>query len=157
MDPRGFRIHPIRAASNDELQMPWLWRFWQRIPNHGEIAIFDRSWYGRVVIERVEKLVPDAVWQPAYQEINQFEQTLADDGTVIIKFFLHISKKEQQQRFNKLLSDPLQSWRVEAEDLKRHKKYKEYLRATEEMLARTETEWGPWTIVERYRPGSGRG
>ena len=148
MDPRGFRIHPIKGASDLEGSMPWLWRFWRRLPNNGEIAIFDRSWYGRVLVERVERLVPAAVWKSAYQDIVDFERTLVDDGMTIIKFLLHISKDEQKKRFKRLEKDPLQSWRVEKEDWKHHEKYNEYLAAIEEMLERTETEWGSWTIVE---------
>ena len=147
-DPRGFRIHPIKGATDQEKRMPWLWRFWLRLPNYGEIAIFDRSWYGRVLIERVEKIAKEAAWKEAYQDILDFERTLFEDGYIIIKFFLHISKKEQMKRFEAIDKDPLQSWRVQKEDWKHHKKYKEYLVATEDMLARTETEWGNWTIVE---------
>jgi polyphosphate kinase 2 (PPK2 family) len=152
-DPRGFRIHPIRGASDLEKQMPWLWRFWLRLPNYGEIAIFDRSWYGRVLVERVEKLIPAASWREAYQDILEFERTLADDGTVMIKLFLHISKDEQKRRFKTLEKDPLQNWRVTHEDWGHHRKYDDYLIAIEEMLARTESEWAPWVIVgatDRY-------
>lgn len=148
MDPRGFRIHPIKGATPLEKQMPWLWRFWLRLPNYGEIGIFDRSWYGRLMVERVEKLIPTETWQQAYQDIQDFERTLAEDGTTIIKFFIHISKKEQKRRFEKLEKDPLQSWRVQKEDWEHHKKYDKYVEATEEMLARTDAEWGSWTIVE---------
>ena len=148
MDPRGFRIHPIKGANELEKQMPWLWRFWLRLPNDGEIALFDRSWYGRVLVERVEELIPEAVWQQAYQDIVDFEHTLADDGAVLIKFFLHISKKEQKRRFERLEKDPLQQWRVQKEDWVHHRKYEAYLAAIEEMLARTESEWGSWVIVE---------
>lgn len=147
-DPRGFKIHAIKAASPLEQQMPWLWRFWLRLPNYGEIAIFDRSWYGRVLVERVEKLTAETNWRRAYQDILDFERLLADDGHVIVKFLLHISKKEQKARFKKLESDPLQKWRVTPEDWSHHKKYGDYLQATEEMLAATETEWGSWTIIE---------
>jgi polyphosphate kinase 2 (PPK2 family) len=148
MDPRGFRIQAIKGATPVEQQMPWLWRFWLRVPNMGEVAIFDRSWYGRVMVERVEELVPSEVWREAFQDILEFERTLSESGYLILKFFLHISKKEQKRRFNRLEKDPHESWRVQKEDWKHHRKYKEYLTATEEMLARTETEWGPWTIVE---------
>jgi len=147
-DPRGFRIHPIKGATALEKQMPWLWRFWEMVPNYGEIAIFDRSWYGRVLVERVEKLVPAETWRTAYQDILEFERVLAEDGYIIVKFFLHISQAEQKKRFRRLEKDPLQSWHVSPEDWKHYKKYDDYLVATEEMLARTETEWGPWTIVE---------
>lgn len=148
MDPRGVKIVPIKGASKLERQMPWLWRFWQRIPNYGEIAIFDRSWYGRVMVERVEGLVKSDVWRQAFQDILEFERVLAEDGYVLIKFFLHISKKEQKRRFKRLEKDPLQDWRVQKEDWKHHEKYNLYLEAIEEMLARTETEWGSWTIIE---------
>jgi polyphosphate kinase 2 (PPK2 family) len=148
MDPRGFHIHPITGATNLEKQMPWLWRFWQQLPNHGELVIFDRSWYGRVLVERVEKLTPPEQWRQAYQDIQEFEHTLAEDGTVLVKFFLHISKKEQKKRFDKLEKDPLEKWRVQKEDWEHHRKYKEYLIATEEMMERTEAEWANWVIVE---------
>ena len=128
--------------------MPWLWRFWLKVPNYGEMAIFDRSWYGRVLVERVEKLTPEPIWRKAYQDIVDFERSLAADGYTIMKFLLHISKKEQKRRFKKLEQDPLESWHVSAEDWDHHQKYDEYLLAYEEMLERTDTEWGPWTIVE---------
>ncbi len=147
-DPRGFRIHPIKGATDLEKQMPWLWRFWLRLPNYGEIGIFDRSWYGRVMVERVEKLIPAASWRAAYQDILEFERTLADDGYVIIKLFLHISKAEQKRRFKNLEKDKLQNWRVTHEDWGHYKKYDDYLLAIEEMLGRTETEWAPWVIIE---------
>ncbi len=148
LDPRGFKLYPIQAPRTNELHMPWLWRFWLKLPNYGEMAIFDRSWYGRVLVERVEGLTPEVVWQKAYDDIVAFERDLADDGLVIAKFFLHISKKEQARRFKKLEKDPLESWHVAPEDWEHHKNYDEYYLATEEMLERTDTEWGPWTIVE---------
>jgi AMP-polyphosphate phosphotransferase len=148
LDPRGFKLYPIREARTYEKKHPWLWRFWLKIPARGEIAIFDRSWYGRVLVERVEGFVQESEWRRAYRDIVDFERTLADDGTLIFKFFLHISKEEQKKRFKKLLKDPLTAWHVEAEDWEHHAKYDDYVRAIEEMLERTETEWGPWTIVE---------
>ncbi|HNT54475.1 MAG TPA: hypothetical protein PKG95_07170, partial [Anaerolineaceae bacterium] len=132
----------------DDIQMPWLWRFWLRLPNYGQIGLFDRSWYGRLLVERVEGFTPRPAWEQAYQDIVDFERTLTDDGYVIIKFFLHISKGEQKKRFKKLEEDSLQSWRVQKEDWEHHRKYDDYVLAIEEMLARTDTEWGPWTIVE---------
>ncbi len=148
LDPRGFKLHKIQAPRTYEKQRPWLWRFWLKTPAYGEMAIFDLSWYQRVLVERVEKLTPKREWRRAYRDIVDFERMLADDGTVIVKFWLHISKKEQRKRFRKLEKDPLESWRVTREDWKRHEKYDEYLLAAEEMFERTETEWGPWTIVE---------
>jgi len=148
LDPRGFKLHATREARTYEKRMPWLWRFWLKLPNYGQMAIFDRSWYGRVLVERVEKLTPEVEWRKAYQDIADFERTLADDGYALVKFFLHISKQEQRRRFKKLEQDPLESWRVQPEDWDHHKKYDEYVVAIEEMLERTDTEWGRWTIVE---------
>ena len=148
IDPRGYRIYPIRASRTYEKKRPWLWRFWLKTPARGEWAIFDRSWYGRVLVERMEKLVSKDEWERAYRDIVDFERTLYDSGTLIIKFFLHISKKEQKKRFDKLRKDELNAWRVTKEDLRNHKRYKKWLRVYQEMMERTDTEWGPWTVVE---------
>jgi len=148
LDPRGFKLYAIQAPRTFEMHMPWLWRFWLKLPNYGEMGIFDRSWYGRVLVERVEGLTPDEEWRKGYRDIVDFERNIADDGYAIIKFWLHISKKEQLRRFKRLSKDPLESWHVQAEDWEHHRKYNEYLVAVEEMLERTDTEWGPWTIVE---------
>lgn len=148
LEPRAFKLHVIQEPRTHELHMPWLYRFWALIPNYGQMAIFDRSWYRRVLEERVEKITPKSEWQKAYRDITDFERTLADDGYAIVKLFFHISKKEQKQRFRKLESNPLTSWQVQPADWKRYKKYDEYLVAVEEMLERTGSEWGPWTIVE---------
>ena len=148
LDPRGFRLYPITAPRTYEQQRPWLWRFWLKVPNRGEMVIFDHSWYGRVLEERVEGVVPEKVWREAYSDILDFERMLADDGTVILKFFLHIDKKMQRKRFKAIESDPLEAWRVTPEDWARHEKYEEYLGATEEMLELTESEYAPWTIIE---------
>lgn len=148
LDPRGFKLYPITAPRTYEQQRPWLWRFWLKIPNRGEMVIFDHSWYGRVMEERVERTISEKSWRQAYRDIVEFERMLADDGTVILKFFLHISKKEQKRRFQMIEADPLEAWRVTADDWARHKKYGEYLTACEEMLELTESEFAPWTIVE---------
>jgi polyphosphate kinase 2 (PPK2 family) len=148
LDPRGFKLYPIQAARTFETHLPWLWRFWQKLPNYGEMAIFDRSWYGRVLVERVESLTPEADWRKGYRDIVDFERTIADDGYVVSKFWLHISKDEQKRRFKMLEKDPLKAWHVQPEDWEHHRKYGEYVIAIEEMLERTDTEWGPWTIVE---------
>jgi polyphosphate kinase 2 (PPK2 family) len=148
LDPRGFKLYPIREARTFEKHLPWLWRFWLKTPNYGEMAIFDRSWYGRVLVERVEGLTPVQEWRKGYRDIVDFERALADDGYVIAKFWLHISKAEQKRRFKRLEKNPLKSWHVQPEDWEHHRKYTEYLLAVEEMLERTDTEWGPWTIVE---------
>jgi polyphosphate kinase 2 (PPK2 family) len=148
IDPRGYKLYPIRAARTYEKKHPWLWRFWLKIPARGEWAIFDRSWYGRVLVERVENLIPEAEWRRAYRDIADFERALADDGTLIIKYFLHISKQEQKRRFNKLAKDPLTAWHVTPEDWEHHYRYDDWVLAYEEAFERTESEWGPWTIVE---------
>lgn len=148
LDPRGFKLYPVQAPRTHEMQMPWLWRFWLKVPNYGEMAIFDRSWYGRVLVERVEKLTPKEEWSQAYQDIVNFERALVEDDYVVIKFFLHISKKEQKKRFQKMEKDPLLSWHVQPEDWEHHKKYDQYALAIEEMMMKTDTEWGPWVIVE---------
>jgi len=148
LDPRGFKLYAIQAPRTYETHMPWLWRFWLRLPNYGEMAIFDRSWYGRVLVERVEGLTPEGQWRKGYRDIVDFERAIADDGYKVIKFWLHISKQEQKRRFKMLEKDPLESWHVQPEDWEHHRKYAEYVVAIEEMLERTDTEWGPWTIVE---------
>jgi polyphosphate kinase 2 (PPK2 family) len=148
LDPRGFKLYAIQAPRTYETHMPWLWRFWLKLPNYGEMGIFDRSWYGRVLVERVEGFTPEEKWRKAYRDIVNFERTIADDGYALLKFFLHISKKEQLRRFKMLEKDPLESWHVQPEDWDHHRKYDGYVLAIEEMLERTDTEWGPWTIVE---------
>ena len=148
LDPRGYKLYPIRAARTYEKKHPWLWRFWLKLPGRGEWAIFDRSWYGRVMVERVENLTPEQDWRRAYRDIVDFERTLVDDGHLIIKFFLHISKGEQRRRFDKLSKDALTAWQVTVEDWEHHRRYDDWLLAYEEAFEHTETEWGPWTIVE---------
>jgi len=148
LDPRGFKLYPITAPRTYEQQRPWLWRFWLKVPDRGEMVIFDRSWYLRVLDERVEGGTPKKALRSVCRDIVDFERTLADDGAAILKFFLHISKKEQKERFRAIEADPLEAWRVTSADWARHKKYDEYLAATEEMLELTESEFAPWTIVE---------
>jgi polyphosphate kinase 2 (PPK2 family) len=148
LDPRGFKVYSIQPARTFEQGYPWLWRFWLKVPNRGEMVIFDQSWNGRVLEDRIEQRVPKPAWRAAFRDIIDFERMLAEDGTVMLKFFLHISKKEQKRRLKKMQEDPLQSWRVTKEDRARQRKYDEYLVAVEEMLETTEAEHAPWTIVE---------
>jgi AMP-polyphosphate phosphotransferase len=148
LDPRGFKLYPITTPRTYEQQRPWLWRFWLKVPNRGEMVIFDHGWYGRVLEERVERTVAAKSWTQAYRDISEFERMLADDGTAIMKFFLHISKKEQTKRFEMIESNPLEAWRVTPEDWARHRKYAEYLHIYEEMLEMTDSDYAPWTIVE---------
>ncbi|MBI4541441.1 MAG: phosphate--AMP phosphotransferase [Gemmatimonadetes bacterium] len=155
LDPRGVKVHPVSAPLEEERLRPFLWRFWTKVPGRGEVAVFDRSWYGRVLVERVDELITRQQWESAYDEINQFERMLADDGMVIVKLWLHISEKEQKKRFKEIEKSEYDAWRVTKEDWKAHKHYEDYLRAAEEMLERTSTAYAPWTVVEatdkRYR------
>jgi len=155
LDPRGVKVHPVSAPLPEEKLRPFLWRFWTRIPGRGEMAVFDRSWYGRVLVERVEGLVSPKEWQSAFNEITQFERMLTDDGVVLVKLWLHISEKEQGKRFKEIEKSKYDSWKVTKEDWEHHKAYDDYLEAAEEMLERTSTAFAPWTVVEatdkRYR------
>ena len=148
LDPRGFKVYRITAPRTYEQQRPWLWRFWLKVPDRGEMVIFDHSWYGRVLGERVEHVVAKKAVRQGFRDIVEFERMLADDGAVILKFFLHISRKEQRRRFEALAHDPLEAWRVSKEDWARHKKYDRYLEAAEQMFEVTDAEYAPWTIVE---------
>jgi len=148
LDPRGFKVHPISAPNEEESLRAFLWRFWTKTPARGSIGIFDRSWYGRVMVERVDELVPAETWGRAYDEILQFERQLADAGVVFVKFWLHIDKKEQKKRFKKIEKDPALAWKVTKEEWRHHKQYEQYTEAVEEMLARTSTAHAPWTVIE---------
>jgi polyphosphate kinase 2 (PPK2 family) len=148
LDPRGFKLYPITAPRTFEQQHPWLWRFWLKVPNRGEMVLFDRSWYLHVLDERVDKITSEDACRQAFKDIVEFERMLADDGVVMVKFFFHIGKKEQKERFKAIEADPLQAWRVTDADWARNKKYDQYLAAAEEMLELSETEFAPWTIVE---------
>ena len=153
LDPRGFRVVPISPPRTAETRYPWLWRFWLKVPARGQMVIFDQSWYRRVLIDRLTKTVRKRQLEDAYQDIQEFEAMLAADGTLILKFWLHISRKEQGRRFKKLLKDPLTAWQVSDEDAHQLKHYAEYLIAAEEMLARTDAAHAPWVIVpasDRY-------
>ena len=112
IDPRGFKAHPVFAPVENERLHPWMWRFWEDLPKAGDWAIFDRSWYSRVLIDRVEDATPEGEWRQTYDDIRQFERQLADDGAVIVKLWLHISKEEQKRRFRQMLQKPATAWRV---------------------------------------------
>lgn len=148
LDPRGYEVHPISAPSSAERGHHWLRRFWLRLPPRGRIGIFDRTWYGRVLVERVEKFAKKEEWKRAYREINEFERALADDGMILIKFWIHISKKEQIKRFKNRQQDPWKNWKLTQEDWRNRKKWGDYIRALEEMFEKTDTDFAPWTIVE---------
>jgi polyphosphate kinase 2 (PPK2 family) len=148
LDARGFRVVPITPPRTAETRYPWLWRFWLKIPARGQIVVYDTSWFRRVLIDRVNKTVKRREWENSYRDIAEFEEMLSADGTVILKFWLHISKQEQSRRFKRLLKDELTAWQVTDEDRAQHKKYDKYLVAVEEMLARTDSPHAPWVIVE---------
>ncbi|MBI1750337.1 MAG: UDP-galactose-lipid carrier transferase [Acidobacteria bacterium] len=148
LDPRLFRVHPGSAPSPLEQRYHYLWRYQMKLPNDGEMAVFDHSWYGRVLVERCDKVAPKKVWREAYEQINEFERWLADDGQVVMKFWMHISKKEQKQRFKDCLKDPLLRWKITKEYRRHHRQYSKWLKAVEEMLAKTDTPHAPWTVVE---------
>lgn len=148
MDPRGYEVVPIASPSTEELNHHYLWRFWQKMPKDGHMAIFDRSWYGRVMVERIEGFCTVEQWQRAYTEINQMEKHLANHGCIIIKFWLHISKEEQLLRFKSRQENPLKQWKITDEDWRNREKWNEYEMAVNEMLFRTNTDYAPWIIVE---------
>lgn len=148
MDPRGFDVYAVNGESEEEKMHPFLWRFWTKTPAKGRTAIFDRSWYRRVLIDRFDGITSEKQLTYAYNEIVSFEQQLADDGNVIIKFFLDITKKEQTKRFRRLLDNKETAWRVSKGDLKRNRQFDEYKVMNEEMLQQTDTDFAPWTIIE---------
>jgi len=148
LDPRGFKVHPISAPTETERLHPWMWRFWQALPAAGSFAIFDRSWYGRVLLERIEGLACKREWKQAYEDIEQFERQLADSGVVLVKFWLHIGKDEQKRRFKRIEKDPAIAWKVGKPEWKQHKQYDEWIEVVEQMLQRTRTAYAPWTVVE---------
>ena len=148
MDPRGFHVFPIKNETEEERMHPFLWRFWTKTPEKGRIAIYDGSWYRRVLIDRFEKRTKEKEPPEAFHSINSFEKQLTDDGTVIIKLFLDISRKEQKKRFEKLQKNKETAWRVTQGDLERNAKYNEYAAMMEDMLFKTDTDYAPWTIIE---------
>ena len=148
LDARQYTVVPVSAPTPEELAHPYLWRFWRNVPERGEIAIFDRSWYGRVLVERVRELTPEADWSRAYDEINEFELQLAEAKTIVHKFWLSVSKDEQLKRFNRREDDPLKRFKVDKEDWANRRFYDAYQVAAREMIDRTSTDYAPWTIVE---------
>jgi polyphosphate kinase 2 (PPK2 family) len=148
LDPRHVRVVQYAAPTYDEKRHHWLGRFWPALPGWGGMAVLDRSWYGRVLVERVEGFATEDQWRRAYGEINEFERTLAAEGAIIVKFWLHLSSKEQLKRFEARERDPLKRWKLTDEDWRNRKKRKAYKAAIEDMVDRTSTEWAPWHLVE---------
>ena len=147
MDPRGMKVWPIAAPRDAEKRNHWLWRFWYRLPEKGELGVFDRSWYGRVLVERVEGFAKDPEWKRAYDEINAFEKTLTDEGVKLAKFWLHIDRKTQLQRFEDRETDPLKKYKLSSEDWRNRKKWSDYSDAVQDMLDATHRPDAPWTLV----------
>jgi polyphosphate kinase 2 (PPK2 family) len=148
LDPRHARVAEFAAPTYDEKRHHFLWRFWPNLPGWGGMAIFDRSWYGRVLVERVEDFATKEQWKRAYQEICDFETTLAAEGMVLVKLWLHLSDDEQLLRFESRQQDPLRTWKLTDEDWRNRNKRKAYVEAVEEMVDRTSTDVAPWTLVE---------
>ncbi len=147
MDPRGFKVWPIAAPSDIDKARHFLYRFWERVPPVGGISVFDRSWYGRVLVERVEGLASKDEWSRSYREINEFERILGDDGARIIKIFMHISPEEQLRRFERRLHEPLKRWKLTHEDFRNRDRRPDYEKAVEEMVERTSTNLAPWHVI----------
>ena len=148
IDPRGFVVYPIAAPKGDDATHHYLWRFWRRLPEVGQIAIFDRTWYGRVMVERIEGFCSEDEWKRAYREINYFERQLVDFGTILFKFWLHISPEEQLRRFESRKGDELREWKLTEEDWRNREQWGVYEAAVNEMLLKTSTITAPWTVVE---------
>ena len=147
LDPRSLRVHSTVKPTQEEAERHYLWRFWKRLPAYGQTAIFDRSWYGRVLVERVEGFATDKEWRRAYQEINELERALMDDGAIIVKIYLHISKEEQLFRFKRREADPLKHWKISEEDWRNRKKWDQHNEAAEDMFDRTSTDRAPWSVI----------
>lgn len=148
VDARLYRAIPVAAPTDEEKAHHYLWRFWRHIPRAGHMIIYDRSWYGRVLVERVEGFATPAEWRRAYSEINDFEEQLIEYGAVLLKFWLHIDQDEQLRRFEDRQNTPYKQYKITAEDWRNREQWPRYKLAINEMIARTSTEWAPWTLVE---------
>ena len=148
LDPRGFDVHPIASPEPHELNRQFLWRFWTRLPRTGHICIFDRTWYGRVMVERLEGFCTEKDWKRAYNEINEFERQLTDWGAVVMKFWIHIDQDTQLARFTDRQNTPEKQWKITDEDWRNREKWPEYEVAVDEMLQKTSTKDAPWYIIE---------
>ena len=156
LDQRSIRVWPIGPPEPNEQARHYLYRFWTRLPEPGTLAIFDRSWYGRVLVERVEKLTDAEAWKRGYDEINAFEHELIADGVKLVKIFLHITPDEQLRRYAERLSNPYKRWKLTTADLRSHKLWDRYVKAAEEMFVRTSTREVPWTAVAANHKWSAR-
>ena len=148
MDPRGYQVCPTASPNDIEKKHHYLWRFWNKVPKAGHVAIFDRTWYGRVMVERIEGFCTEDDWKRAYQEINEMEAHMANAGAVVLKFWLHIDKDEQERRFKERMEIPEKQWKITDEDWRNREKWDQYEIAVNEMLVRTSTTYAPWIVVE---------
>jgi len=148
LDPRGYDVAPVSAPQGEEAQHHYLWRFWRHVPKAGHWTIFDRSWYGRVLVERVEGFCTEPEWRRAYREILEFERQLADFGTVVVKLWLHISREEQLRRFKERAADRHKRYKIGPEDWRNRRRWPAYQQAVEDLVARTSVPGARWTIVE---------
>ncbi len=148
MDPRGYVVHPTASPNDVEKAHHYLWRFWVDMPKAGHVTIFDRTWYGRVMVERIEGFCTKAEWQRAYKEINDMERDLTDAGAIVLKFWMHIDKNEQERRFKARQENPEKQWKITDEDWRNREKWELYEEAVNEMILRTSTKNAPWIVVE---------
>jgi AMP-polyphosphate phosphotransferase len=156
LDPRSFKVNPIAAPDEHERAQHYLQRFWRGLPEKGQIVAFDRSWYGRVLVERVEGFAREAEWRRAYREINEFERLLLDSGIRLVKLFLHITADEQLRRFRNRLIDPVKRWKLSYEDFRNRARWAEYETAIEDMMAETSTRRAPWHLIPANNKPYGR-
>jgi PPK2 family polyphosphate:nucleotide phosphotransferase len=147
VNPQGMQVASFKVPTPGELDHDYLWRIHKRTPGKGEIVIFNRSHYEDVLVVRVHELVSTKVWKKRYEQINQFERLLSDEGTTILKFYLHISKEEQKQRLQARLDDPTKQWKFRLDDIEERQRWSDYQRAYEDVLSRTSTDWAPWYII----------
>ena len=148
LDPRGYVVYPISAPHGEDKTRHYLYRFWRRLPEKGQIAIFDRSWYGRVLVERVEAFATEGEWKRAFKEINSFERQLVDFGSVLVKFWVHLSREEQLRRFQERKAIGYKEWKLTDEDWRNREKWDAYEDAVEDMLVKTSTTNCPWSLIE---------
>ena len=147
LDAGEYHLVPIAAPTDEERAHHYLWRFWRRLPRAGEVVIFDRSWYGRVLVERVEGFAPEAAWRRAYEEINDFEENLIERGFLVLKFWMHIDQQEQLRRFAEREKTPFKKYKITGEDYRNRERWDDYVRAVDEMVEHTSTDLAPWHLV----------
>lgn len=147
LDPRLVKVYSTQKPTPEEYRHHYLWRFWNKLPPYGEITVFDRSWYGRVLVERVEGFATEKEWKRAYGEINELERTLVEDGTILIKLFLQVSKAEQLRRFKERQADPYKHWKINGEDWRNRRKWNQHNAAAEAMFVKTSTKIAPWKVI----------